>query len=53
MSANVCTLSIVISNYILKTVTTISSPVARLLKQASDGLRLLAGSVNGPRIMPV
>ena len=35
------------------TVTTISSPVARLMKQASDGLRLLEGSVIGPHIMPV
>jgi len=37
----------------LRTVTTISIPVARLLKQASDGLRLLEGSVIGSHIMPV
>lgn len=52
MSANVCTLSILISNYILRTVT-ISSPVARLMKQASDDLRLFEGFVIGPHIMPV
>ena len=42
-----------LQNYIRRTVTTISSPVARLLKQASDSLWLLEGSVIGPHIMPV
>ena len=42
-----------LSDYILRAVTTISSPVVRLLKQASDGLQLLEGSVISPHIMPV
>lgn len=53
MFGNVRTLSILLSNYILRMVTTISNPVVRLLKQASDGLRLLEGSVTGPCITPV
>lgn len=37
---NVCILSISVSKYKLKTVTILSSPVARLLKQAHNDLRL-------------
>ena len=53
MSANACTLSVLVSNCIPRTVATISGPVARLLKQASDGLRLLEGPGICPHIMPV